>query len=561
MIIGLDMGGTHVDGVIIKDKKVIKTIKKPTNRDDLFDSIWTSLKELLSDYDSSDIKRINLSTTISTNAIVENKISKVGMIIQSGPGLGTDLLACGDENVFISGYADHRGIVVDELDLVEIQRAKKLFKEKNIRACGLVSKFSTRNPNHELKIRDLLGEDFSPVTLGHRMSGNLNFPRRVYTSYLNSAVHDTFKDFADNIKLSLEKENIKAPVFILKADGGTMDINSAEKLPVETILSGPAASFMGINAMMDDKKEDGILLDIGGTTTDIFFLADGLPLFEPRGAKISDYNTLVRAIYSVSIGLGGDSSIDIENKELLIGPERKGKPYAFGGPKPTPTDAMIFLDLIPTDEASKNKAEKAMKLLGKDLNLSPSETSHLIFEKMADLIKNKTDELLEKINSKPVYTVKEVLDGKKIKAKSINIIGGPANVLAPILEDKYNLPTHFPKNYQVANAIGAALAKPTLELNMSADTSKGSLSVPELGIYEEIGQDYSLEKGKARIMELLKVAGKSIGAKEDTIESEIIEANSYNMVRGPYSSGKNIRIKGQIKPGHIFKLRSDSNES
>src|SRR5690606_7293957 len=131
-------------------------------------------------------------------------------------------------------------------------------------------------------------------------------------------------------------------------DGGTMSIKKAIEKPVETILSGPAASFMGISAMLPTNK-DAIFLDIGGTTTDIFFLADGVPLFEPLGIKIGKYKTLVRAIYTVSIGLGGDSAIEIANGSIKIGPVRKGKPYAFGGPKPTPTDAMIVLGFLDND--------------------------------------------------------------------------------------------------------------------------------------------------------------------------------------------------------------------
>ena len=306
LIVGIDMGGTNIDGVIIEEGKIIGTIKKPTDKESLFETIYSTLKELLIGHDKSKIERINLSTTVSTNAIVEDKTIPVGMVIQSGPGMAYDHLACGQENVFISGYVDHRGSVVEELDRTENEDISKKFKQKGIKACGVVTKFSTRNPQHEIDIKNILESDFNPVTMGHIMSGKLNFPRRVYTSYLNSAVHSTFNDFATNIKKSIEEEGIDAPLFILKADGGTMTMAVAEEKPVETILSGPAASFMGISALLPTDK-DVVLLDIGGTTTDIFFLADGLPLFEPQGIQIGQYKTLVRSIYSVSIGIGGDS--------------------------------------------------------------------------------------------------------------------------------------------------------------------------------------------------------------------------------------------------------------
>jgi len=285
MIVGLDMGGTHIDAVIMQGGKIINVVKKTTNYDDLFLSIWATLKELLEGIDKSAIKKINLSTTISTNAIVENKTANVGMIIQTGPGLSNGHLAVGNQNVFINGYTDHRGQIVGNIDTNEINDAIALFKDERIDDVAIVTKFSTRNPTSELEIAELVSKHIHKITLGHTTSGKLNFPRRVNTSYLNAAVYDTFSSFSDNIKLALEKEGIQAPIAILKADGGIMSIDSAKDMPVETILSGPAASLMGIYALLDT-TQDAVLLDIGGTTTDIFFLADGIPLFEPMGIKI-----------------------------------------------------------------------------------------------------------------------------------------------------------------------------------------------------------------------------------------------------------------------------------
>ncbi len=555
------MGGTHIDAVIIENGKIINIVKKPTDRENLFKSIWSTLEELLSGYDKTKIKRINLSTTVSTNAIVENKTSPVGMIIQGGPGLPHNFLACGDENAFISGYIDHRGKIIKDFDFKEIDKAIELFKSKNIKSGAVVTKFSTRNPNIELSIKEkLIEENFCPITMGHSLSGKLNFPRRVFTSYLNSAVYDTFNGFSTSIRKSMKQEGIDAPLFILKADGGTINLATAEEKPVETILSGPAASFMGLNAMLKTDK-DAILLDIGGTTTDIFFLADGVPLFEPLGIKIGDYKTLVRAIYSVSIGLGGDSSIEVEDVhlkdglediKLKIGPNRAGYPYALGGPKPTPTDAMIVLGLIKTGDTE--KAFEAIKNIGQQLSLSVEDTAQKILDTMGDIIHDKVNELLFEINSHPVYTVKELLYGKQIKPQLINIIGGPAEMLKPILEKKFNLPCYCPGNYHVANAVGAALAKPTTEITMLANTAEGILSVPELEVYESISKNYSLESARKRAMELLKKNALSLGAREEDIEPEITEESVFNMVRGFFTSGKNIRIKAQVKPGLIQEL-------
>src|SRR5690625_4345590 len=146
MIVGLDMGGTHVDAVLIENGAIINTSKKPIDKDNLFQSIWSALEDILPS-DRSAIKQINLSTTISTNAIVENKTSPVAMFIQSGPGLPHDFLACGEENVFLSGYIDHQGQTIKDLDAQEIKDRLNTLKNKDIEACGVVTKFSTRNPN------------------------------------------------------------------------------------------------------------------------------------------------------------------------------------------------------------------------------------------------------------------------------------------------------------------------------------------------------------------------------------------------------------------------------
>ncbi|CAK9330553.1 hydantoinase/oxoprolinase family protein [Thermoanaerobacter kivui] len=549
---GLDMGGTHVDAVIIDRGNIIDAVKTPTDHTNLFGSIWETLNHLLKGKDISSISHINLSTTISTNAIVEGKTAPVGMIIESGPGMEPSFLACGSENIFITGYVDHRGREIKSFKPEEIQEAVIKFKEKNIEACAVVAKFSVRNPIHEIKICKFLEDKFSPVTMGHTLSGRLNFPRRVYTSYLNSAVYHVFRTFCESIKETMKKENINVPVNVLKADGGTISLEAAQKYPVNTILSGPAASLMGALAFNPGNK-DGVLLDIGGTTTDISFVADGVPLFEPFGIKIANYNTLVRAIYSVSIGLGGDSAIHVENGEIKIGPHREGPPMAIGGLVPTPSDAMIVLGLL--DFGDKERAISAMKDLGEKLQLDAKATAKLIYKKMGDIIKQEVNDILVEINSRPVYTVKELLYGKKLKPKYISIIGGPAKALAPLLEKEFNLPCYVPENYEIANAIGAALAKPTAEVTVLADTAEGKLSVPEMGIYEKIGRDFTIEKAEQKALEILKEMASVVGASDKKVEGEITEKSSFNMVRGFYTCGKNIRVRAQIKPGLLYEMR------
>jgi len=546
MIIGLDVGGTNVNAVAIKQGKIVDTAKNPTDYSNLLGCIWTTLHQLLVSNRREKIQHINLSTTVSTNAIVEGNTAPVGMIIESGPGLDPSFLCCGTENVLINGYIDHRGREISPLNKKEIDQAIELFESKNIRAVSVAGKFSTRNPAHELDIAMSLKDRFSPITLGHTLSGKLNFPRRVYTSYLNSAIYDVFSKFADGIKNAMKREGLEVPTYILKADGGTVNIATAEKFPVNTILSGPAASTMGACAFYPTDK-DAILLDIGGTTTDISFLADGVPLFEPLGIKIGSYNTLVRAIYSVSIGLGGDSAVCVKDGKLKIGPVRKGMPRALGGPVPTPSDAMIVLGLM--EFGDRNRALEAIQEIGQEMGVSAQTAAQMIYDTMGQMIKDEVERLLKEINSRPVYTIKELLYGKKVKPEFLSVIGGPAKAIAPILEKKFELPCKVPPYYEAANAVGAALAKITAEVTLVADTAEGIIAVPEIGLHEKTPRNFDIKKAREKAFEALKVKALELGADESEIAPEIVEEQCYNVVRGFYTRGKNIRIKAQLKPG------------
>lgn len=556
MILGIDMGGTHIDGVIIDKGRVIKTIKNPRDHSDLFNTIWTAVQDLIESVDKHDISRIHLSTTVSTNAIVEKKTAKVGILLQSGPGMAYGFENNWDDLTFVSGYVDHRGEMVKDIDKQEVQKAMYAFVQDDVEALAVVSKFSVRNPSHEIVIKDLMDDNFSPITMGHTMSGKLNFPRRVHTSYLNAAISKNFQEFAENIEKSLDDAGVEAPIYVLKADGGTMDLETAKRKPVETILSGPAASYMGMSALVDQNK-DGILLDIGGTTTDIFFVVDGVPLFEPLGITIDNHKTLVRSIYSLSMGLGGDSQVALKDNEFIVGPRRMGEPVALGGTVPTPTDAMIVLGEI--DDGDKSKAIEALTNFAETLSVDVEEVAEMILDTMVNQIYTKVNELLVKINSKAVYTIHELLEDRKIKPEFITIIGGPAKILSKRLKSVFELDVVYPKDYKLANAIGAALAKPTIEINMIADTERKRLSVPELELYEVIDRNYNIQKAEARALNLVTEAALELGATRGEVEAEIVESSSFNMVNGYFGASKNIRVKAQIKPGLIQRLKESGN--
>ncbi|MGB9661412.1 MAG: hydantoinase/oxoprolinase family protein [Moorellaceae bacterium] len=545
MLIGLDMGGTHTDAVLISEGQVIRHVKTPTNPADFWVSIQEALNRLLEDIPPSAVRRINLSTTVCTNAIVEGKTEPVGLLLEPGPGLNPSFLTCGQANAILQGSIDHRGRETSPLKSDELEAAKRQFQEQNLRCLAAVGKFSVRNPSHELQIADFLAGTYDFITLGHRLSGRLGFPRRVYTAYLNSAVWRVYRRFAEAVRSYAEGKGWKTEPFILKADGGTLSLTAAVHIPVETILSGPAASITGALALIPT-EEDTIILDIGGTTTDIAFCAGGVPLFEPQGIRIGPYPTSVRAFFTHSLGLGGDSAIKITEGRIVIGPQRQGPPAALGGSAPTPTDALIILGLLPLGE--ERRAAAVLEELGNALGLSVKETAQSIVKEFTATIARTVRRLLHQVNSRPVYTVREVLTGKKIEPRRVIAVGAPAPVFKPFLEEALGLPVEVPPLAGVANALGAAVSQPTAALSLFADTEQGLLTAPELGWEEKIPPNFSLEQARQRAFALLKQRLKELGYTEGVPELEVIEEQAFNMVRGFYTVGRNIRLKVQNRP-------------
>ncbi len=344
MILGIDVGGTHTDAVLIDHFTIKKKAKVRTNEQNLLASLLNVTNEIVDEETVAQLERVVLSTTISTNAIVQNKVDRVGLMIVSGPGLHPSLLGVPENTHFLSGYVNHRGIQVTGVDTEEATRLGAHFRTAGIEHVGIIGKFSTRNPQPEMTLKEVVADQFRHISLGHRMSGHLNFPRRIATTYLNEAVWERYHHFVAEVLRFVRERRIDVPIYILKADGGTFDIEQSVEFPVQTILSGPAASVMGI-LTMTDCREDAIALDIGGTTTDIAVFADGVPLLEAFGVTIEGRKTLIRGLRTKSIGVGGDSTVRFQEGKLTIGPEREGPAAAFGGPFPTPTDAMIVLGL------------------------------------------------------------------------------------------------------------------------------------------------------------------------------------------------------------------------
>lgn len=546
MIIGLDVGGTHADAVLIDKNRILRQVKIPTDHSDLFSTVLEGLSKLTDGVDKSEISRAVLSTTLTTNAIAEKKSDSAGMIVAAGPGLDPELFRTCDNYIVVDGALDHRGREIKKINKNQIVEAAKKLKEKGVRHVGVVTKFSTRNPEHENEIASIISRDFDAVFMGHNVSGNLNFPRRIATTYLNASVYPIHKAFFEAVIKSLKEKGLNFPIHLLKADGGTMLFEASINQPAQTIQSGPAASVMGA-LVSAPKDKDIIVLDIGGTTTDMAILISGVPVLEPAGIQIGAYKTLIRSLKAKSIAMGGDSHVRVEDGEIIIGPERKGPAMAFGGTSPTPTDALFVLGLAKDGDSS--AAEKGMTEIAEKAGKSLVDAADEVFRSACRYIIERADEMIEEINSRPVYTIHDFIESYQINPGLIMVMGGPAALFAPMLEEMSGIRTVAVPSWGVASALGAGLSRTTCEVTFFADTERGVALAPEENFSMEVKHNFVKTDAYSKACELLKKKASLHGGLMEDSQIETIEDLSFNMIRGYRSSGKNIRIRVQIKPG------------
>ncbi len=548
MIIGLDVGGTHTDVVLIDRSGLQKEVKVLTDSSDLFQTVLSALDAITEGIDPSKINRIVLSTTLTTNAIVQNKIPPVGMIVSSGPGIDPEFYRTNSHYFAVAGSIDHRGREIDPINPDEIREIADQLQKEGIQHVGIVGKFSIRDPSHELRISEILQKSFEKTFMGHRISGNFNFGRRIATTYLNAAVYPLHREFFQAVQKSLATKGLNLPLRLLKADGGNMNFESSIDYPVQTILSGPAASVMGAMAF-GPENEDTLVMDIGGTTTDMAVLINRAPVLNPLGINLAAYKTLIRSLETLSIGLGGDSAVRVNGVKIVVGPERLGPAMAYGGPVPTPTDALFVLEDIP--DGSREKSIKGLEPLAKQQGASVRSLAAEILDVACKKILSAARRLIYQINRKPVYTIHEPQEGYVVQPKTILVLGGPAPYFAGYLASMSDYTVRVVPRWKVANAIGAALARTTCEVNFFADTERGIAEALEENFSRRVDHSFDREAAIRQALDLLEAKAIDRGANTDYLEMEVLEALQFNMVRGFNTIGKNIRVKVQVKPGLI----------
>jgi len=558
-VVGIDVGGTFTDAVYIREGRVDGYAKYPTDPGNVFGSVLGALDALgLGSREGDRIARgdggrIVVSTTLCTNAIVSGNHRRVAAVIMPGPGLGPEdlrkALGGGFEIWPVRGYIDHRGREVEPLREDESRGVLSEISRLGYGDIAVVGKFSIRNPSHEKAVARL-SRDFvtGHVTMGHEMSGMLNFPRRVATACLNSAVACIQESFVDELQKALAERGFAWPSYVLKADGGTMPIRASARAPVETILSGPAASVIGAMSL-EPGIRDAVIVDIGGTTTDVSFVVNGSPLFEPHGAVIGGRRTLVRALYSRSCALGGDNEVSAQG--VIFGP--RSSPAAFGGPSATLTDALVVLGLA--DAGDRRRAGEAIERLASRVGVSGEELCGRAVDSAVDHIESFVTGLIDSLRSSPIYTVRELLRGAELKPRHIVGIGAPAAALVPAVARRLGLEPRVPRFAAIGNAVGAALATPTVGISLHIDTREGYVAVSEEGLREPISAFFgsaTLMPDERAVREAaFRLLARRVGVDSlSSAEAEMVEYQAFNLVRGFRTVGRVIDVRVQTRPGY-----------
>jgi N-methylhydantoinase A/oxoprolinase/acetone carboxylase beta subunit len=335
--LGLDTGGTFTDAVLLVDgRDVIASAKALTTPWNLAIGIRNAIRAVLvllpEGASRADVSLVSVSTTLATNAVVENRFSPVctlligfddAMVERSG----LQRQSSGGLVVRVAGGHTATGDESTALDEAAVAVAVGQH-EARVEAFAVAANFSVRNPDHELRARKIIRAlSPKPVTCAHELSSKLDAPRRALTAALNARLTPQIRHLIEALSLALDGESIHAPLMIVKGDGSLMKAQIALEYPVETILSGPAASVVGAGFLTG--LADFVVADMGGTTTDIAVVSGGRPAISDEGALVGAWRTMVEAVDVRTSGLGGDSEVHFDRQHrLCVGP-RKAMPLSL----------------------------------------------------------------------------------------------------------------------------------------------------------------------------------------------------------------------------------------
>jgi N-methylhydantoinase A/oxoprolinase/acetone carboxylase beta subunit len=513
--LGIDVGGTNTDAVILDTHDAVVAKSKRPTTEDVSAGLKAAVDAVLSEsgIDPAAIIHAMLGTTHSTNAIVERRgLSKIGTIRLGAPsGLAipplldwpTDILSyIGNYFSIVGGGYEYNGLPISAVDKEEIKGALLSLEKKGIEALAVSCVFSPVNSEQELMVKDLaasvFGADF-PVSLSSEV-GSIGILERENATILNAAILRIADSAYGSFQNVLRDHGIKADLFITQNDGTLMSVDYARMYPVFTVASGPTNSLRG--AAFLSGLHDAVVVDVGGTTTDVGILRKGFPRESTTEVEIGGVRTNFRMPDLISIGLGGGSIVKKVSKYTEVGPESVGyriteEALVFGGKTITATDIAVASGLT-----TLGYPERAVGI-DKDLVKDASRRIREMVEEVVDRMKTTSDEV-------PVV-----------------IVGGGSILLPETLKGASKVLR--PQNFDVANAIGAAISQ-----------ISGSID----GVYDVA------TKGRDTVIEEVKEAAKNealkAGADKNTVE--IVDVEEIPLAYLP-SNAVRFRVKavGQLR--------------
>jgi len=329
--LGIDTGGTYTDGVLydFDTKQVLCREKRLTTPRDLSEGI-ANLLDALDPALLPQVKMTALSTTLATNACVEGRGGRAALVLMGyRENLVHELareygLDAATEIFFMEGSHSQRGAVVQEPDMAALDTWLEGLDQR-VEAVGVCEYWGVRNPEYEQQVKARIREKFSlPVAAAHELTSEINSMRRASTTLLNARLIFLIDDLLKAVTEALQQRNVSAPMMIVRGDGSLMTEEFARECPVETMLSGPAASVTG--AMRLSGETDMICADIGGTTTDLAVVRHGRTRLVDDGVNVGAWRTGTRAVEIRTVGLGGDSAVDWSSHKGLMLQETRALP-------------------------------------------------------------------------------------------------------------------------------------------------------------------------------------------------------------------------------------------
>lgn len=506
--LGIDVGGTNTDAVLIDENlHVVADLKRPTSGD-IYDGILDAVRAVLeqSGVDRSQIGQAMLGTTQCTNAIVERKhLAPIGILRIGAPAtLGIlpmvdwaeDIQKIAVGSAVVGGGFEYDGKELAPFDEAAARAFFLEMKEKGVKSIAISCVFSTVRNDHELAAaklcRQVMGDDVH-VSISSEI-GSMGLIERENATILNAALWQVAERFTEGFARSLAEEGItNADVYLSQNDGTLMTMEHARRYPILTIACGPTNSIRGASYLSSLK--DAIVIDVGGTTTDLGVIQNGFPRESSVAVTIGGVRTNFRMPDVVSIGLGGGSIVrQHPDGSVTVGPDSVGyeitsKALVFGGDVMTATDIAVRLGMVALGDASR--------------------------------VQDIPQELAQKAMDAIRTLVEDAIDAMKVSSADSDVIlvGGGSIILPEKLAGAANVVK--PEHFGCANAIGSAI-------------SKVSGTFEKLINYDELPREQALAQAKDEAVEIAVAAG----AVRDTVE--IIEVEDVPLA---YYPGNTNRVK------------------